>query len=132
MFERVTPGLTGEAEIVVLESHTAVHLGSGGVSVLATPEMVRLMEKASVTAVDHLLDEGYRTVGTQLNVRHVSPTPVGMKVRALSTLMSVDGNRLTFEVEAWDEHETIGSGTHKRAIIDVNRFSAYVSSKRSA
>ena len=132
MFERVTPGLTGEAEMVVLESNTAVHLGSGGVSVLATPEMVRLMEKASVEAVDHLLDEGHCTVGTQLHVRHVSPTPIGMRVRAQSTLMSVDGNRLTFEVEAWDEHETIGSGTHKRAIIDLNRFSARVSSKRGA
>ena len=86
MFERVTPGLTGEAELVVSESNTAGHLGSGGVSVLATPEMVRLMEMASVTAVDHLLDEGYRTVGTQLNVHHVSPTPVGMKVWARSTL----------------------------------------------
>jgi predicted thioesterase len=122
MFERVQPGLVGEVEAQVDPDKTARHLGSGDVSVLATPEMVRLMERAAVQAVDHLLPDGYRTVGIHVDVRHLAATPVGMSVRARAELVQVDGRKLSFRVEAFDDAEAIGEGSHRRMIIDLDRF----------
>ena len=85
--EEIVPGLVGQSEMVVHEENTARHLGSGNVAVLATPEMIRLMEKAAVAAVDHLLPDGYRTVGVEVDIRHLAATPVGMKVRAQAELV---------------------------------------------
>lgn len=127
--EQLAPGLIGTVTLVVEHEHTAKHLGSGNVHVFATPQMVRLMEIASVQAVDHLLPEGYRTVGIGLDVRHLAATPVGMTVTAKSELIQVDGRKLVFRVEAWDEQEKIGEGTHTRAIIDVQRFGQKVREK---
>lgn len=127
--KEIVPGLAGQLEMVVREENTARRLGSGNVAVLATPEMVRLMEKAAVAAVDHLLPDGYRTVGVAVNVRHLAATPVGMKVRAQAELTAVEGRKLTFRVEAFDEVERIGEGEHKRAIIDVGRFKERVEAK---
>ena len=128
--EEIVPGLIGQIEMVVREENTAQHLGSGNVAVLATPEMVRLMEKAAVAAVDHLLPDGYRTVGVAVNVRHLAVTPVGMRVRAQAELTAVEGRRLTFRVEAFDEVERIGEGEHSRVIIDLERFEERVKAKR--
>ncbi len=128
-FDAVQPGLTGELSLVVAEEHTAKHLGSGSVQVLATPQMILLMERASVAAVDPLLPEGYRTVGVALDVRHLAPTPVGFEVRATSELVEVDGRRLTFRVQMHDDVELVGEGTHRRAIIDVRQFGERVAQK---
>ena len=128
--EDIVPGLVGRMELVVAEENTARHLGSGNVSVFATPEMVRLMERASVAAVDHLLPPGQRTVGVHLDVRHLAATPVGMGVIARSELVAVEGRRLTFYVEVHDEVEKVGEGTHGRMIIDLDRFRARVERKR--
>ncbi len=128
--EEIVPGLVGQSEMFVREENTARHLGSGNVAVLATPEMVRLMEKAAVAAVDHLLPDGYRTVGVEVDVRHLAATPVGMRVRAQAELAAVEGRKLTFRVEAFDEVERIGEGEHKRAIIDLERFTERVEAKR--
>ena len=128
--EQITPGLIGQSELVVREENTASHLGSGNVAVLATPEMIRLMEKAAVAAVDHLLPEGQRSVGVAVNVRHLAATPVGMKVRAQAELVAVDGRKLTFRVEAFDEAERVGEGEHRRVIIDLERFEKKVEAKR--
>jgi fluoroacetyl-CoA thioesterase len=142
--EAIQPGLRGEVRLVVAEEHTAQHLGSGGVKVLATPQMVLLMEWAGVAAVDHLLPEGYCTVGAHLDVRHLAPTPVGFQVRATAELLEVDGRRLTFRVAVYEEtsggsHENpadqqqlVGEGTHQRAIIDVQHFSDRVAQKAAA
>jgi len=94
--EEIVPGLVGEIEMVVREENTARHLGSGNVAVLATPEMIRLMEKAAVAAVDHLLPDGYRTVGVAVNIHHLAATPVGMRVQAQAELTAVEGRKLTF------------------------------------
>jgi fluoroacetyl-CoA thioesterase len=128
--EDVVPGLVGQMELIVAEEHTARHLGSGGVAVLATPEMVRLMERASVAAVDHLLPSGQRTVGIHVDVRHLAATPAGMRVTARSELVTVEGRKLTFYVEAHDEVEKVGEGIHERMIIDLDRFRSRVESKR--
>jgi predicted thioesterase len=129
IFENVQPGLEGQVVELVTEENTARHLGSGGVSVLATPRMILLMERAGVAAVDHLLPEGYRTVGAHLDVSHLAPTPVGLTVTARAELVEVDGRRLTFRVEAHDGVELVGEGTHQRYIVSVERFGQRVAEK---
>jgi fluoroacetyl-CoA thioesterase len=110
--------------------HKARHLGSGGVDVFATPAMVALMEEAALGAVDPLLPPGQLTVGSSLDVRHIAPTPLGMKVTARAELLAVDGRMLSFRVEAFDERERIGEGTHVRAVIQLDRFSARIAAKK--
>jgi len=121
---KLEPGLVGEATLVVATTHTARHLGSGGVEVLATPIMIALMEDAARTLVDSKLDPGQISVGVNLNVTHLAATPLGMRVTAKAKLLAVEGRKLTFEVEAHDEREKIGEGTHTRAIINLQRFMA--------
>jgi fluoroacetyl-CoA thioesterase len=127
---KLAPGLTGEKTITVRPEHTARHLGSGGVEVFATPSMVALMEEAALGAVDPLLPTGELTVGYSLDVRHLAATPLGMTVTAHATLTAVDGRMLTFAVEAFDARERIGEGTHVRAVISLDRFSAKLTAKR--
>lgn len=136
-FEAIRPGLRGEVRLVVAERHTAQHLGSGAVRVLATPQMVLLMERAGVAAVDHLLPVGYRTVGAHLDVSHLAPTPMGFEVSASAELVKVDGRRLTFRVEVHegpfsDLHgggEVVGEGTHQRAIVNIQQFRERIAKK---
>ncbi|MFN8485110.1 MAG: thioesterase family protein [Anaerolineae bacterium] len=123
-------GLVGEFERVVGPDHTATHLGSGSVDVLATPEMILWMEEASVLATNAALDAGQATVGTSVNVRHLAATPMGMRVRVRSELTTVEGRRLVFHVTAEDERERVGEGDHERFIIDVAKFKARVEGKR--
>src|SRR6516162_2889120 len=112
----LTPGLTGEATTVVVHENTAAAVGAGGVEVFGTPMMIALMENAAWRVVVDALDEGYVTVGTLVNVRHLAATPVGQQVRALAELIEVDGRRLVFRVEAYDEQQKIGEGQHERFI----------------
>lgn len=128
--DKLVTGLSGESQTVVAKANTAKHLGSGGVEVFATPEMVRLMERAGVAAVDHLLPEGQRTVGVHLDVKHLAATPPGMTVTARAELVAVEGRHLTFRVEAFDEVEKVGEGMHRRYVIDVARFQQRVEEKR--
>lgn len=123
------PGLKAEVKRKVAPDITARHLGSGNVDVLATPAMIALMEQAAVQAVDPLLPPGYKTVGVAVDVKHIAPTPVGMEVRAIAELLEVDGRKLLFKVEAYDEKEKVGEGFHRRVIIDVEQFALRVSGK---
>jgi len=131
MFEQIVPGLVGESETKVVQEKTAQHLGSGSVSVFATPEMVLLMEMAGVAAVDHLLPEDYHTVGMRIDVSHLAATPLGMTVRARAELQRVEGRKLTFRVEASDDLEKIGEGIHERMIINLARFKERAEAKRA-
>ncbi|PKM89091.1 MAG: thioesterase [Firmicutes bacterium HGW-Firmicutes-12] len=116
------PGMTCEKTEIVTENNTAIKYGSGSVNVYATPAMVGLMENASFSCVDLHLPAGYLTVGTFVDVKHLTATPVGMKVTAKVELVLVEGKRLEFKVEAYDEKEKIGEGTHGRYIINQNKF----------
>jgi len=116
------PGMVHEEEMVVEERHTAAHLGSSGLKVLATPVMVALMEGAARNMVDPKLEPGHMTVGTVLNIKHLAATPVGMRVRARAELVRVEGRWLHFKVEVFDAREKVGEGTHTRAIINMRRF----------
>jgi len=92
--------------------------------------MILLMERAGVAAIDHLLPEGYRTVGVHIDVRHLAPTPVGFEARATAELVEVDGKRLTFRVQVHDGEEVVGEGIHHRAIINVQQFRERVAQKQ--
>jgi predicted thioesterase len=123
------PGLRGSAELLVGEAHTAPRIGSGRVHVLATPVMINLMEAAALDAAEGLLRPGHQSLGTRLDVSHVAATPVGMRVRATAELTQVKGNRIAFRVEARDEVELIGEGSHERIVVDVGRFDRRVRGK---
>lgn len=123
------PGMTGTAELVVGEEHTAPSIGSGRVHVLATPVMINLMEAAALEAIEHALPEGYQSLGTHLNVRHIAATPVGMKVRALAEVVSVSGRNVRFAVTVKDEVDLIGDGTHERVVVNVAKFDQRVQKK---
>ena len=125
-------GLVAEKEITVEDKHVASHLGSGGVPVYATPSMVLHMEETSRQAVDHLLGPDGATVGAYIEVKHLAPTPKGMKVRIRSELVKVEGRLLTFKVEAWDEVEKVGEAEHVRAIISMAKFSERLEKKKKA
>jgi len=129
MTDELKPGLTGEAEIKVNAQVTAASAGSGLVPVFATPWMIALMENASVNAIQTCLAPGQTSVGTHVSIAHLAATPIGMQVRARSQVTAVDGRRVSFRVEAWDEKEKIGEGTHVRAIIDEKKFMDKVAQK---
>jgi predicted thioesterase len=116
------PGMKGEKQVTVNDKNTAASFGSGGLAVYSTPSMIALMEGAAVKAVDSGLPEGFSTVGTELNVKHLSATPPGMTVRAIGELLEIDGRRLLFRVEAWDDSGKIGEGTHGRFIVENEKF----------
>jgi len=125
-------GMKASMEIVVDESQTAASYGSGGVKVYATPAMVGLLENTSLNAVDPYLPEGYATVGTHLDIKHLAATPVGMKVVANAELIEIDRKKLVFKVEAFDEKDKIGEGTHSRFIIEKEKFLKMTEEKASA
>ena len=129
MVSQLKPGLVGRAGMTVGEEHTAPRIGSGKVHVLATPVMINLIEAAALAAVEHLLQAGHQSLGTVLNVRHVAATPVGMGVMAIAEVVAVEGRTIRFRVEARDEKELIGDGTHERVVVNVARFDERVRRK---
>src|SRR5258706_3272508 len=126
---KLRPGLTGRAELIVGEQHTAPRVGSGLVHVLATPVMINLFEAAALDAVDKHLPVGYQSLGTVLNVRHIAATPVGMRVFAEARIVRTENRTVFLEVNARDEKELIGDGLHERVVVNVEKFSVRVAKK---
>ncbi len=118
----ITVGMKGEVASFVEREDTAAEVGSGSLLVYATPCMVALMEGAACEAIAPALPEDKTTVGTELAIRHLSATPVGLDVRAEAEVIQVEGNTLTFAVTAYDEAGKIGKGTHKRVVVSTQRF----------
>ena len=125
----ITVGLKGVVEDSVSEKNTAETVGSGRLKVFATPAMIALMEKASCVAISDCLDEGATTVGTMVNIEHVSATPVGANVVVESVVTAVDGRKISFEVTASDNAGLIGKGHHERFVINAEKFMAKTNSK---
>ena len=123
------PGLTGTAELVVGEQHTAPRIGSGRIRVLATPVMINLIEAAALAAIEQSLPEHHQSLGTRLDISHIAATPVGMRVRATAEVERVEGRTVYFRVRAEDERELIGEGTHQRVVVNLERFDARVQAK---
>lgn len=115
-------GITGEMNEIVNQANAAATMKSGTLQVYATPAMIALMEQTAYTSVQDELEEGQGTVGTRMEVSHISATPLGMEVTAKSKLVSIDRRKLVFEVEAFDERGKIGEGIHERFIVDNKSF----------
>jgi predicted thioesterase len=129
VFPELTPGLTGMLRHQVNDASTARQLGSGSVDVLATPELVRLVEAAAVKALaDHLPPE-FTTVGVAISIEHVAPTPIGLNVVVEAVLTEVRGRRLKFEAVARDDLEEVGRGTHERVLVEKGDFIARANRK---
>jgi predicted thioesterase len=127
--DRIVPGLTGTAELVVGPEHTAPFVGSGRIAVLATPVMINLIEAAALAAVEHLLPAGHQSLGIQLDISHTAATPMGLRVIATAEVSRVEGRTISFRVTARDEFETIGGGSHRRVVVSVARFDERVQRK---
>ncbi len=128
----LNPTLTYEHRQIVEPHHLASALGSGGVAVFGTPALVALCETAAFLCVAPHLEAGQTTVGTVVEIRHLAATPPGVEVRAVATLVAVEGRRLTFTLEAWDPIEKIGEGRHERVMVDEQKFIARVQQKGMA
>ena len=122
-------GITNTVTLTVTDKDTAKAHGSGTLDVFATPAMIALMENTAMTSVAPCLAEDEATVGTELNVKHLSATPIGCEVTCQSELTEIDGRKLTFRVTASDSKGVIGEGTHTRFIIKVEKFLAKASEK---
>ena len=117
----VRVGMTNEMEYVVEKKDTTAHF-SPDCPVFATPVMINWIEQTSLKLCQQVLPSGYDTVGTFVNVKHLAPTPLGMKVRVSVEVAEVSGKLLTFNVKVYDEKTKVGEGTHGRAIVNVERF----------
>ncbi len=125
-------GIRGEQWVDVVYENTATAVGSGVLEVFATPCMLALMEKTACESVEPYLEEGWGSVGTEVHIRHMAATPIGMRVRCETELTEVDGRRLMFDVRAYDDREMIGEGTHERFLVQNGKFQAKADAKAEA
>jgi fluoroacetyl-CoA thioesterase len=116
------PGMIRNETYLVGEQDLASHIGSGASRVLATPCMILFMERTAHRLLAQELPQGYSSVGVEVHVKHLAPTPMGSTVHILATVEGIEGLKVNFKIEAWDETEKIGEGTHQRFIIDEARF----------
>jgi fluoroacetyl-CoA thioesterase len=126
----VPVGAKGKFEQAVEARHLASELDSSLASVLSTPTVVAMMEQAAINAIKPFLDDGESSVGMTIEVSHTAATPPGHRARAEAEVTKVEGRRLEFSVRAFDDVEQIGSGTHRRAIIDAAKFNDRLKTKQ--
>lgn len=129
IMEKITVGACREETMTVGVQHTAQALGSGSLPVLGTPAMTALMEKAATNLAQELLPEGWTSVGTALKIEHLAATPVGAAVRAMATVEALEGRRVSYKVEAFDDAGLIGRGTHDRVAVEAEKFLAKAQDK---
>jgi fluoroacetyl-CoA thioesterase len=125
----LSPGLSAETKHIVTEADTASRWGSGNLPVFSTPALVGLMEGAAVQALVGYLPSGQTTVGGHIDVHHLAATPVGATISTRAELVAIEGRKLVFKIQAWDNLELIGEASHDRFVIDETRFMAKVQSK---
>ena len=122
-------GIKAEKSLTVTDANTAKTMGSGTLDVFATPAMVALIEQTAYTSIESELEPGWGSVGTSLNIQHLSATPVGMTVTATTELVEVDRRRLVFHAEVYDEKGLVGKGTHERFLVENEKFQAKADAK---
>jgi predicted thioesterase len=125
------PGVTGKSEMMVRDEDLVSQLGIIDVDVLSTPRLVQLMEAAAIKAIQEFIPSDQLSLGTHVRIKHLSPTPLGMKVIAHAILKEVDKNRLIFLVDAYDEMEKVAEGEHERILVSKERFLQKVDKKRT-
>lgn len=129
MMDKIKVGLNSIIETTAMQKDSAINYGSGAVDVYSTPAMIALLESSARNAVDLHLPKGYTTVGIKVDVKHLAATPIGSRIKASAELIEVDGKRLVFKVEAFDEVEKIGEGIHERFVIEVDKFMSRLDKK---
>lgn len=129
MMDKIKVGLNSVIETTAMQKDSAINYGSGAVDVYSTPAMIALLESSARNAVDLHLPKGYTTVGIKVDVKHLAATPIGSRIKASAELIEVDGKRLVFKVEAFDEVEKIGEGIHERFVIEVDKFMSRLDKK---
>ncbi len=125
-------GMTGEVRFTVEPSVTIDFAGHGLPAVLATPHLIQFLEQAGREALRPVIEEGETSLGVEVEIRHLAPTPLGQTVTCTARIIKVEGALVDFQVEARDEVELIARGLHKRAIVRVDRFAAGVARKAAA
>lgn len=125
----ITPGMSREETFLVEEQHTAYHIGSGDEKVLGTPWMISFMERVSNRLIAEHLPEGYLSVGVHVDVKHLAATPMKASVRVRAEVLEVIKTRIRLSIEAWDNADKIGEGTHLRAVVEKERFMQRVMAK---
>ena len=123
------PGIKAKKSLTVTDANTAKTMGSGTLDVFATPALVALIEQTAYTSIESELEPGWGSVGTSLNIQHLSATPVGMTVTATTELVEVDRRRLVFHAEVYDEKGLVGKGTHERFLVENEKFQAKADAK---
>lgn len=119
---KIPAGVRHQKEIQVSKTDSACAYGSGLVNVFATPAMIALMEACALESIESFMPEGYTSVGSEVNIKHLKGTLIGKVVKVESYLRSLDGKKLLFELHAWDESGMIGIGTHTRVIVEEKAF----------
>ena len=127
----MVPGLSGKSEMVVKEEDLVSHLGNHPMAVLSTPKLIQLLEAAAIDAIRDCIPPDQVSLGTEVKIRHLSATPLGMKVTANALLKSVEKNRLFFLVDAYDEKEKVAEGEHERVLVSKERFLQRLEKKRA-
>jgi fluoroacetyl-CoA thioesterase len=126
----MVPGLTGKSEMIVKEEDLVSQLGEVTVNVLSTPRLIHLLEAAAINAIQDFIPTDQVSLGTEVKIKHLSATPLGMKVTANALLKWVEKNRLIFLVNAYDEKEKVAEGEHERVLISKDRFLQKLDKKR--
>ncbi len=124
------PGLTGRSEMIVKEEDLVSRLGGIAVEVLSTPRLIQLLETAAIEAIQDFVSADQVSLGTEVKIKHLSATPLGMKVTAHALLKGVEKNRLLFLVDAYDEKEKVAEGEHERVLVSRERFLQKVEEKK--
>ena len=127
----MVPGLNGVSEMVVAKEDLVSRLGGVALDVLSTPRLIQLLEAAAIEAIKEFIPNQQVSLGTRVNIRHLSATPLGMKVTAHALLKSVDKNRLLFMVDAYDQKEKVAEGEHERILVSLARFLQRVGEKKA-
>ena len=122
----------GELRFVVEQKHVIDFAMDGMPAVLSTPNLVGLLERTARETLHPFLEAGERSVGTELDLRHFAPTPLGQSVICTARIIHVEGTQVTFQVEARDAHEVIARGIHKRAVIRIENFARRVARKSAS
>ena len=125
----IRKGIINEESFKVADENSAIQVGSGGSNVLATPWLIAFMERVAYQMLADILPEGKSSVGVLVDVRHLAPTPIGSIVRVRAEIDELQDSRVVFGVQAWDQIEKIGQGTHHRVVIDEARFMHRVEGK---
>jgi len=127
----MVPGLIGKTEMVVKKEDLVSRLGGVEVDVLSTPRLIQLLEAAAIDAIQEYIPSDQLSLGAQVKIKHLSPTPLGMKVTAHALLKRVDKNRLFFLVDAYDERDRVAEGEHERILVSKEPFLQKVEKKRA-